>query len=159
MTRITGILRADNYAFIIISRSVLLKMRNVSDERCRQNQDTHISSTPFSENLAGNVITWKNIVVKGRPHMRIWHMHIASWVPKAKNTDSEYVILVVFHCNNGYTNAPQSYIVRIMLFFLFHSLVSCQHLWQFSVLEEYNTSILRVEEMGSRDSYVPPKYL
>jgi hypothetical protein len=26
--------------------------------------------------------------------MRIWHMRILSWVPKAKNTHSEYVILV-----------------------------------------------------------------
>jgi len=46
--------------------------------------------------------------------MRIWLMRIASWVPKAKNTHSEYVILVVFHCNNGYTNAPQYYVIRTL---------------------------------------------
>jgi len=43
--------------------------------------------------------------------------------------------------------------------FSFQSLICCQRLWQFNVLEEYNTSILRVEEMGSRYSYIPPKHL
>jgi len=27
---------------------------------------------------------------------------------------SEYVILIVFHCNNGWTNAPQCYAVRTL---------------------------------------------
>jgi hypothetical protein len=144
---------------MIISRSILLKMRNVSDERYRQNQNTDICSSKFSENPAVNVKMWKNIVVPGRPHMRIRHLRIASWVPKAKNTQSEYVILVVFHCNNGYTNAPQSYVILYCCSFLFQSLVSCQDLWQCNVLEEYNTAILRVEEMGSMYSYVPPKHL
>jgi len=37
MTRTTGTLREDLYAFLIISRSVLLRMRNVSDKTCREN--------------------------------------------------------------------------------------------------------------------------
>ena len=40
-TRITVILREDQYTFTIISRSVLLRMRNVSYKRCRENQNTH----------------------------------------------------------------------------------------------------------------------
>jgi hypothetical protein len=36
-------------------------------------------------------------------------MRIACWLPKAANTYSQYVILL-FHCNNGCTNAPQCYI-------------------------------------------------
>ena len=43
----------------------------------------------------------------GRPQMTIWRMRIACWIPKATNTHSEYVMLLIFHCNNGYTNAPQ----------------------------------------------------
>jgi len=31
----------DKYTFFILSRSLLLRMRNVSDERCRENQNTH----------------------------------------------------------------------------------------------------------------------
>ena len=47
-------------------------------------------SLPFFE------IRWKNIVEPGRPHMTIWHMSIAYWIPKATNTHSECVILVAF---------------------------------------------------------------
>jgi len=28
--------------------------------------------------------------------MTVWRMRIACWIPKAKNTHSEYVILIVF---------------------------------------------------------------
>jgi len=40
MTRITGSLHEDQYTYLIISRSVLLTMRNVSDNSCRENQNT-----------------------------------------------------------------------------------------------------------------------
>jgi len=30
----------DQYTYIIISRSVLLRVKNVSDKRCRKNQNT-----------------------------------------------------------------------------------------------------------------------
>jgi hypothetical protein len=39
--KITAALREDRRAFMI-SRSVLLRMRNVSDESSRENQNTHI---------------------------------------------------------------------------------------------------------------------
>ena len=41
MTRITGTLHGDQYAFVTISRSVLLIMRNVSDKSYRENENTH----------------------------------------------------------------------------------------------------------------------
>ena len=34
-------LREAQYTFLIISRSVLLRMRNVSDKTCRESQNTH----------------------------------------------------------------------------------------------------------------------
>jgi len=37
-------------------------------------------------------------------------MRIACWVTKATDTHSEYVIIIVFHGNSGYVNAPQSYV-------------------------------------------------
>jgi len=37
----TVVLHKDRYTFVIISRSVLLTMRNVSGESCRKNQNTH----------------------------------------------------------------------------------------------------------------------
>jgi len=39
---------------------------------------------------------WKNIVEPGRPQVTIWRMRIACGIPKAKNTLSEYVILIAF---------------------------------------------------------------
>jgi len=35
MTRITGTLHEDQYTFLIISRSVPVRMRNVTDKTCR----------------------------------------------------------------------------------------------------------------------------
>ena len=36
----------------------------------------------------------KNIVERGRPEMTIWRMRIASWITKATNTQSQYVIFI-----------------------------------------------------------------
>ena len=44
-------------------------------------------------------------------------MRIAYWITKAKNTHSEYVILL-FHCNSGCMNAPRCYVI-CSLFILF----------------------------------------
>ena len=48
--RITGTLHDGQHTFFIISCSVLLRMRNVSDESCRENQNTHfVFSNCFSK--------------------------------------------------------------------------------------------------------------
>ena len=39
---------------------------------------------------------WKNVVDRGMTQMTIWRIHIAYWVPKATNTQSEYVIVIAF---------------------------------------------------------------
>jgi len=38
-----GTLRDDRYTFLIVSRSILIRMRNVSDKSCRENQNTHLT--------------------------------------------------------------------------------------------------------------------
>jgi hypothetical protein len=43
--------------------------------------------------------------------MIIWRKRIACWILKATNADTGCVILIVFHCNNGCTNAPQCYVI------------------------------------------------
>ena len=40
-TKIRGTLHVDQYEFLIISHSVLHRMRNVSDKSCRENQKAH----------------------------------------------------------------------------------------------------------------------
>jgi len=95
MTRLTGTLHEDQHTFLIISHSVLLRMRNVSDKRCRENQNTHfVFNIFFFENGAIYEIMWKN-VEPDRPHMT-WCKCIACWIPKATNTHSEYAILTTF---------------------------------------------------------------
>ena len=72
-TRIKGTLHEDQYIYIfIVSRSFLLRMRNVSDKGCRENQNTHFAfSNFFFLNRAVYKIMWKNIVEQGRPQMTI----------------------------------------------------------------------------------------
>jgi hypothetical protein len=44
-----GILRDNQYTFLIIPRSVMLRMRNVSEKSCRENQNTHFIFSDFSK--------------------------------------------------------------------------------------------------------------
>jgi len=58
------------------------------------------------ENRALYEVMWKIIVKRDRPQMTIWRTSITCWIPKAKNTHSEYVILLL----RGYANVPQCYV-------------------------------------------------
>jgi len=72
------------YLFII-SRSFLLRMRNVSDKSCRENQNTHfVFCNFFFGNRAVYEKMWKNTVERGRPRMTIWRMRIACWIPASQ---------------------------------------------------------------------------
>ena len=58
--------------FLIISFSVLIRMRNISDEGCRANQNTHFvlnNVPPPTEYRALYEIAWKNMVEPDRPQM------------------------------------------------------------------------------------------
>jgi hypothetical protein len=50
----------------------------------------------FFENLIVYEVIWKTTVESGKTHMATLHMRIACWIPKATNTRSEYVIIIVF---------------------------------------------------------------
>ena len=39
---------------------------------------------------------WKNIVEPGRPHLKIWSIRIACWIPTSTQTHSEYLMLNAF---------------------------------------------------------------
>jgi hypothetical protein len=53
-------------------------------------------SVTSSENPAIYEIRWENKVESGRPQMTVWCMHLACWIIKATNTQSEYVTLIAF---------------------------------------------------------------
>jgi len=96
-------------------------MRNVSDKIWRGNQNALFVFSPFfpPENRAVYEIMWKNIVQPDRQQMTIWRMRIAWWIPKATNThthtNSRLCNTYGFsHCNSGYANAPQCYVIRTL---------------------------------------------
>jgi len=62
-----GTLREDQYTFLIISLSVLLRTRNVSDNSCREHQNTHFVFNNFCfENRAVYEITWEKLLTAGQ---------------------------------------------------------------------------------------------
>ena len=86
----------DRHTFLIISRSVLLRMRNFSDRTCTENENPHFVFGNFFENRTVYDIMWANIVQWGSPQITVWRMRIACWIPKATNTHSQYVTLIAF---------------------------------------------------------------
>jgi hypothetical protein len=79
---------------MIVSRWILLRMRNVSDKICRENQNTHFMFRTFSRKLGLYEIMWKN-TEPDRPQI-IRGTRFACWITKATDTHSEYVILLAF---------------------------------------------------------------
>jgi len=58
---------------MIISRRILLRMRNVSDKRCRENRNTICVQQLFSESRAVYEIMWKDMGDPGRPQTCTLH--------------------------------------------------------------------------------------
>ena len=69
---------------MILSPWFLLRMRNVSDKSCGENQTAHFMFNPPPENRSIREIMWKNIVQRGRHQMKIWLMAIACWLTKVQ---------------------------------------------------------------------------
>jgi len=62
-----GTIHKDLYTFFILTHPFLLRMRNVSDISCGENQHTRYIQELFIENRAVYEIKWENIVEPGRP--------------------------------------------------------------------------------------------
>ena len=95
-TRITGTLGEYQHTFFIIFRAVL-RMRNVLEKSFREDQNWHFIFVNFfcrkSCHLWANVEKYCRAVL---PQMTIRRMSIACRIPKAMDTQSEYVILIAF---------------------------------------------------------------
>jgi hypothetical protein len=50
----------------------------------------------FSENCALYEIMWNGRARQATDDNIIWHMHVVSWITKATDPHSEYVILIAF---------------------------------------------------------------
>jgi hypothetical protein len=79
---------------MITSHTALLRMRNISDKSCRENQNTFYVQFFFFLSRAVYKIVWNSMVEPDRPRMTMWR--IACWIPQATNTNSQYVILIAF---------------------------------------------------------------
>jgi hypothetical protein len=97
----------------IISRSVLVLEWGVSSKSCSENQNTHF--------------VFSNYISKIVPFMRQCGKILQSAAGHRLNGACAFhagylrlqihpgcVILIVFHCNNGCTNAPQCYVIRTL---------------------------------------------
>ena len=79
MTTIPGTEHENLFTLVIVSRSVLVRMRNVSDKSCRENIYIYIyiknlcsTTPPAPRNSAICEIMWKNTAKPDRPHITIW---------------------------------------------------------------------------------------
>jgi hypothetical protein len=71
LTRIRGILHEDICTFVIISRSILRRMRNVSEKVVEKIRTLVLYLVSFSRNHAVFKIMWKNMVQTDRQQMAI----------------------------------------------------------------------------------------
>jgi hypothetical protein len=83
---------------MIISRSVLPRMRNVSEKSCRENQNVpvRIMFNNFFLNLAFYELMLTHAAEQDRKQMTTWYMRIACWITMSTNTHSEYVTHIAF---------------------------------------------------------------
>ena len=108
--------------FLIIPRSVLLRMKNVSHKGFREYQDAHFTFNNFFFRKSYRVWdTWKNIVLPGRTQTPIQHRKNALdavYLRLRRHSQNMYLLLL-FHCNNGCKNTPHWYVIRTLsvLFF------------------------------------------
>ena len=102
---------------MIISSSVILRMRKVSDKICRENQNTYFmfdNISPHPENSTIYEIMLENIVDPDRPQMPIWRMRIACWIPKNRHANTHYVTLIAFDSKNVCTTTPRCCVLRAL---------------------------------------------
>jgi len=73
LTSMTGTLHEDLSTFMVISRSIHLRLRNVSDKSCRENQKHILCSTPFVPNFLPFLrhLGWKSMVESDKPQMMV----------------------------------------------------------------------------------------
>jgi hypothetical protein len=87
------------YIFFILSHSFLLRMRNVSNISCQENQTTHFmfnNSPPRKSCRLGDIVEKYRSVGQATGDNIKRSMRLAYWVPKATNTHTGCVIIIAF---------------------------------------------------------------
>jgi hypothetical protein len=110
----------------IISRLVLLRMRNGSDRSCTENQNTY-----FMFNIPPPpCIAWDNLETYGRlrqaiDNNAIRHMHFACWMSKATDTLRIYNNYCFSTAKHFGTNAPPGYVILTLPVIFSYAYVVC----------------------------------
>jgi len=95
LLRIKDISRENQSTFFIISCSILLRIKKLSN-KVVEKFETYIVCSIIFFYFDFYEIICKDIVERDGPQMTIWRIRIACWISKAKNTHSSCVILIVF---------------------------------------------------------------
>jgi len=115
-----------NTHFFILSRPFLLRMRNVSDESCKKNQNTRfVFGNVFFEKCVFSEKMWKNFAERHRSRMTIGSCALHAGYLIYKHTNSGCVILIAFprqqYLHERAAMLPYTYIVCLVLFdFIFN---------------------------------------
>ena len=116
LTRITGTLHEGPSTFMITSRLILLKVRNVSDECCTENQNTRFMSNNFIF-FRKTCRLWEKVENYGRVGRATRHYNTAPalCVLDSLQTNTQNMqYLLLFHGNHSYANAPHCYVICIL---------------------------------------------
>ena len=86
------------YTFVIVSHSVLVTMRNISDQGVEKIK-THFMFHNFffsPENHVVYEVMWRYMIEPDRPVIKVWRMHLTCWINKFADAVPKYVILFLF---------------------------------------------------------------
>jgi hypothetical protein len=86
--RMKGILHEDQCTYMVVSRWILLRMRNISEKSCRENQNS------FYRAVWGNAEKNHGRARQASDDNLTQRMRFAFWINRATNIHSEYVILI-----------------------------------------------------------------
>jgi len=119
--RNNGTLHENLCKLVIIFRSVLVTMRNVSYKVCIENRNTYsvLSNFFFFPKLCplrDNVEKY-GTAGQATDENIIRRMRFACWINKAADRHLEYIKPLIFYGNNCCTNAPQCHIINATLSF------------------------------------------
>jgi len=140
----TDTLREDRYRILIISRSFLLRVKNVPT-KCVESKSTHFYVTFFKSCPLWETLK-KNIAEPGRPQMTIWRKRIACLYCRLHthihththtHTHSEYVICNTFCFSTTKTVAGRRFDATLCLHCLPSYLLNLQHLVTYVLLLHY----------------------
>jgi hypothetical protein len=106
-----------NIYILITSRPVLLRIITVSDKHRRENQNTHLCSVKFFPNIVPFKRQCGKILYSRTGHRWQYgscasHADFLRLYTYTSTQNIQYLLLC--HCNNGCTNAPETYVIRIL---------------------------------------------